>query len=233
MAIRLPGGTNQYLRATASGYSAKPITIAFWFYQPDLTTTFRVLSLGNTGNTEALGRVAILDASDQARFEQVSDAESQDRLALTPGTLTANTWIHLACVITDTDDTAYRNGSAGTPDTATFTAGFPTITDFQIGGYVDSVGTAVSDMRISHPAIYKSALSAGQISALAAGANPVDYGPTDYWPMVSDLNNNQAGRAALVAGNTFPSGTFDYVTGPTINPPAPPAALKKARVVWL
>lgn len=223
MAIRFPAGTNQYIRAAVSGLTAKPVTIAFWFYQPDLATTFRALSLGNTGNTEGLARVAILDASDQARFQQVSDTEAQDRLVYTPGTLSATTWMHLAVVITDSADTAYLNGTAGTPDTATFTAGFPTITHAQIAGFVDAVGTSVSDMRVSHLAIYGSALSGAQITALAGGKNPIDYTPLDLWPLVSDLNNTQAGRNAMVAGSTFPTGTFDYVTGPTINAPAPPA----------
>lgn len=223
MAVRLPGGTNQYLRAAVSGLTAKPVTVAFWFYQPDLATTFRLLGIGNTSNTEGLARVSILDASDQARFQQVSDTAAQDRTVYTPGTLSATTWMHLAVVITDSADTAYLNGSAGTPDTATFTAGFPTITHCQLAGFPDAVGTSVADCRLSHMAIYGSALSAGQISALAGGANPIDYTPLDLWPLVSDLNNTQAGRNAMVAGSTFPTGTFDYVTGPTISPPAPPS----------
>lgn len=229
MAIRFPAGTNQYLRASVTGLTAKPVTIAFWFYQPDLATTFRVGSLGNTGNTEGLARVAILDASDQARFQQVSDTEAQDRTVYTPGTLSAATWMHLAVVTTDSADTAYLNGTAGTPDTATFTAGFPTITHAQIAGFVDAVGTSVSDMRVSHFAIYNAALSGAQITALAGGKNPIDYTPLDLWPLVSDLNNTQAGRNAMAAGSTFPTGTFDYVTGPTIN--APVVATRRPVVV--
>lgn len=222
MAIRFPAGTNQYIRAAVSGLTAKPVTVAFWLYQPDLTTTFRVLSIGNTSNAEGIARVAVLDASDQARFEQISDTEAHQRQPLA-GTLLATTWMHLACVITDSSDTAYFNGTAGTPDTATFSAGFPTITHAQIGGFVDAVGTAVADMRVSHMAIYGAALSGAQITALAGGKNPVDYTPLDYWTLNSTLANEMAGRTAMSAGSTFPTGTFDYVTGPTINAPAPPA----------
>lgn len=230
MAIRFPAGTDQYIRAAVSGLTAKPVTVAFWLWQPDLTTTFRVMSIGNTSNAEGLARVAVLDATDEIRMQQISDGETQDRQPL-KGTLTATTWMHCAVVITDASDTVYLNGSAGTADTAAFSAGFPTITHVQIAGFVDAVGTALADMRVSHLAIYGSALSGAQITALAGGKNPIDYTPLDLWPLVSDLNNTQAGRNAMVAGSTFPTGTFDYVTGPTIDAPAPPATRRRPVMV--
>ena len=54
--------------------------------------------------------------------------------------------------------------------------------------------------------------------ALAAGANPKDYSPTDYWTLDSTLANEMGGRPSF----SYPS-SVTYTTGPTINAPAPPA----------
>jgi len=104
----------------------------------------------------------------------------------TTDTAMESAWHHYAAVFPSTSSrTPYLDGVAGTTDTTSL-ASFNTFDNLRIGRALDNTKGMLG--YIGHVAVWKSALSSGQIASLAAGANPQTIDSANlvaYYPMTN------------------------------------------------
>lgn len=177
MARDFPGAITDYLRTSNRPISALPMTMACWAYVRNITDGHSLMAL--TDIPASTGYNARLTAQGNATndplradlFQGGSNQHTNDA-----NNYPANTWFHAAGVFnTGPDVIAYLDGSAGADTTTT---GSPTISAdmdyFALGARTNTTAvTQPLDGLIAWPCVWDVALSASEISALAAGAHPL------------------------------------------------------------
>lgn len=216
MAISLPGTSDNVLTASLSGISLFPITLICWTKRASYATG-RVGGIGNSGNDNHLGWYHTATPSVVARMLVASQAD--DAAAGTPAT---GSWVFQAFkyeghnTIPDATNKLFAS-IAGTAWGSGTSHGQvpPTINQAVLGRFGNNEVSGHSQLEVAHYAIFLGSLSSAAIAALAGGKNPLDYGPIDYWPLISAMTNAKAGRSAM----SYPGGSPTYTTGPTIADP--------------
>jgi hypothetical protein len=216
---RLFNGSSDVITATAinpSGFSG--LTMAGWAY---VTST-------------ALGYGAILAfAPNFAIYTYSTNVaaftnHAGSGFSIQAGTITANTWVHVALTDTIGTLTLYLNGVVtGTPISTS--GAFNTETNIRMGsdsGAADFLSGGAADC-----AYWNTVLSSGQVAQLAAGYRPIDIGSTanlqGWWPLsgysspepdISGNNNNGTltGTAQAAMPPSLGRGGRSFVAANTI-----------------
>jgi hypothetical protein len=180
--------TSQSIRATTlSMPAAGPITIAAWINLLSGATNSDVLSNGDLSNS--LTRIILLEGGGLNVWHSSKPAAFDQDWGF--GAMSSNTWYHLCLVFgTGSQATPYQNGVAGA--TQSQSSGNPSGGHFSIGSFDNSgvpnnqFGGAIADV-----AVWNVALSATDISNLAAGRRPINVqggSLMGYWPL-NDFSN--------------------------------------------
>lgn len=222
MAVSLPGTSDNVLTAASlTGYTAFPITLICWTKQ----SSFSGARMGGIGNSASDNGLMWFrnDSPDRLVARLIAVSSADDAAATTP---TTSTWVFSAFkfeghnVTPDSTNKVFASvgGTAWGSGTASSMLMASGINQAILGRFANNEVTGHGAAEYAHYAVFKSSLSNAALTALAAGANPKDYSPTDYWTLDSTLANEMGGRPSF----SYPS-SVTYTTGPTINAPAPPA----------
>lgn len=161
-----PGNFLSY-SGTVANY---PFTVAGWFKTTDVAT-FQVCWCESDSGLNNDGFLVGMDASGNAYSHAKAGGGS---LPATAGAVSVNTWVHLAAVFTSsTSRTMYLNGVAGSTDTNSMTPGSLVVTGLGDRIFGDlSYSSQPIKGKISHWAMWNTALSGANITSLAGGAAP-------------------------------------------------------------
>lgn len=217
-----------YLEATTAAVAAPSIVTLTAWVKPSSLVLGTAISLGdsNSGHYAALG----VDGTGRTFFE-TADPTSSD--AFSTGTMGTGTWRFVAGVsASTTSHIAYLDATAGTTNT---TSSVPAALDRTTVGALILNGSRISPFPgdVAQVAAWNIALSAGQITQLAAGRNPLTIAPGNlvgYWPVTG--NNSPEPDASgvafpLVLGGTPAKGATD----PPVDP-APSFVLVETQPDW-
>lgn len=219
MAVDVNGSTD-YLEYTSSApVTAVPITLAAWVKPTSvaaLGSPTWILRVGNHASYDQGFALQQAEGSGFFRYRIHSGASVSE-----PDTTgwTAGAWQHIAGVSSSsTSHTCYRNGVAGSTLTTAVT---PTGVNYVSVGRLDALGGVdYFSGSIAECAVWNVALSATEIAALAAGADPRRVSatfPVFYVSLrdsgdFSDLSGG--GRTLTNNGSTWlgwhPIGTIQY-----------------------
>jgi len=171
--------SSQYAALQSAAVTNYPATFSVWF---------------NANSTNAAGTVMVVqDKDDTARFALFSLAGGGFQIgvtptngglsynAISPSVYPSNTWVHVCAVFASSvSRILYVNGTQVASNTDTAVVGPSVVFDStHIGtrSLSGTLGTFVNG-QIAYAAIWRSALNAVQVSALAAGVDPRMVGST-------------------------------------------------------
>lgn len=168
MAARSVNGAAYYYQTT-SPITTYPVTLATWCYSTFRNFSNAILSIQNAssdGIALMCHDYGTCDVWFGSGFGGIASS----------GTLGSNAWYHVAAVLTSNGTTItatmYNNGVAGSSATRSHTT--PTWDRIGVGiMYSSSSWNTYFTGHIEAPAIWKIALSASDITALAGGASPL------------------------------------------------------------
>jgi hypothetical protein len=168
------GTAGSYLKNANAIANATPFTIAGWVKTTDNATTQFLAGLYDFSLSNEAFCMGIL--SDGTIFQQTKH-EGGGELTATSGTISNNTWAHVAVVFASSSSrTPYLNGTAGTTATNTFFVPTPAslvITVLGDRAFGDgSFSGAPLKGKMAYWAMWNSALSGANITSLAGGADP-------------------------------------------------------------
>lgn len=214
--------------SVATPIAALPLTIAAWFKVESDGSGNAIVCLGNASNSEIFRLAAAMDvASDPIRFRAASTGGSNHDFG--GGSISLNTWYHAAIVVSGTgqaqravflNGTKYTSAGANTRDITSATI-LSIGAQYQAGTYGVDI-----DGKIAHVAVWDVALTDGNITSLAGGANPLTISASDlvsYWPLTADLVDLIASLTLTNSGGASLSGdnpTVDPVPGGVSETPA-------------
>lgn len=177
-------GSADYLTELISPISAYPCTLSCWV-KPDAVSggsNKYLLSFGDTGSSTNYAAIFINQST--ATLNLVHSSSGAAQVSSGPS-ISAGVWSHAAGLWSSLNSrTSYLNGTAGTTNTVTKV--WPPINNVAIGALRRSTLGAYTDGAIAEAAIYNVALSADEISVLAAGLSPLLVRPESlvaYWPL--------------------------------------------------
>lgn len=167
-----------------------PLTLACWVYRTNLTAANQtVMAYGDGGGSD--NHSVYLRTSATAQAQATTRNASSAVSATTTETAMASAWHHYAGVFSATNSRiAYLDGASASQSTEQ--GALNAFDEFVVGKNLAS--TLVFAGYLGHVAVWKSALSAGQIASLAAGANPQAIDAANlvaYYPMT---NSGAAGE---------------------------------------
>jgi hypothetical protein len=157
-------GSSNYMELPSAVLSSTPLTIVAWFNPDNDTTAFSIASIGGTtARFELLADGATAGDPIDARSVNAGGTTQQ----ATQGDFAPTTWQHAAAVLASaTSRTAYLNGVAGTPNTASNSPSGMTKTIIGARYNGGTRGIFFSG-KLAHVAIYNIALSGSDIASLA------------------------------------------------------------------
>jgi hypothetical protein len=129
---RVFNGSSQYLSNTSFATGSFPITLSAWIYTSNASQKARVATWVNAGG-DVIATIFLNEAGTGRLYSQVYKSGGFNSFAFMSGVV-ANTWQHLAVVVTATGHTPYIDGVAG----STVTYSTPTLTGMtrlHIGNY--------------------------------------------------------------------------------------------------
>lgn len=204
--------------SVATPIAALPLTIAAWFKVEGDGNGNAIVCLGNASNSEIFRLAAAMDiASDPIRFRATNAGGTNHDFG--GGTISLNTWYHAAIVVSGTgqaqravflNGTKYTSAGANTRDISSATI-LSIGAQYQAGTYGVDI-----DGKIAHVAVWDVALTDGNITSLAGGANPMTISASDlvsYWPLTADLVDLIASLTLTNSGGASLSGD-----NPTVDP---------------
>tara|TARA_E500000331_G_scaffold327408_1_gene346336 strand:+ start:2017 stop:2877 length:861 start_codon:yes stop_codon:yes gene_type:complete len=225
-------GTDDYLNKSVAVFSGKTYPLAFvaWVRPDDRGAQYAVASDSGSGTSKQIR----LGAGSSGKFIMGMRGSS----AQSPSAHYSNsntTWFHLVGAFIDNNDQKlYVNGTLDQTQTSSADiSDFADSDEFYIGTGVQS-GTNITGRTweggIAEVAAYAAELTAGEISALAAGFSPLLVRPdalVGYWPLGGPL-------ASIASNNDFVGGNYLTTNGspseenhpPMIYPSAPILARK-------
>jgi hypothetical protein len=207
-------GVNDALHSLTAPVTTGPLTIACWVKEPTLQSAADALvHIGTQGSANTFYKLGV-NASNQIVAQQ--DVASTTRTAThTAATLQTATWHHAAATFTsDSSRKAYLDGSGTTNATASSAT---TGLDCIYLGNTPLLGADFTGL-LAHVAVWDVALSDGDISSLAAGANPLTIDPTNliaYWPLTADDDDDVGTNHLTVTNEAALQSPAD---DPTVNP---------------
>ena len=194
--------SSQYLELSSAVVSAEPLTMVCWAKPNNTSAGHALMSIGTSGGT---ARWQLSHNVSSAQCQVISVNSGGAVGVATAGTPGAGSWQHYAAVYTSsTSRTAYLDGVAGTTDTSSITVSGVnrTIIGARISG--GSYGT-YHDGTIAEAAIWNVALTASEISSLAAGFSPRYIRPASlvfYAPLVGTLQELRGGVSLTNVNST-------------------------------
>ena len=188
---------SDYLALSAAPLGATPttFTVACWFYKNDVGSYQTIFSHSDTN----VANLAALSVTGGNTVEVRSRSSASTVDTATAGTVTADTWHHVAGVWDGiASRTAYYNGSAGTEDTNSHT----------LSGHDQSAiartGSVYNgdhwDGRVAELGIWDVALTAAEIAGLANAVPPPLIRPQSlvvYAPLRSNEDIDWKGAVTL------------------------------------
>ena len=225
MSRAFSSGSSQYLQEGAAAVTAAPLTISCWF-QTSLTTgvSRTLVSLGASTDAD----VFQLFQWTTGLYLWIDDGGGNNG-STGGGSISANTWTHgLVVVRSSTDREVYVNGSSVGSSSNAVVPG--AIDRLAVGRKITSSPGDYHDGKIGEVAVWNSALSAGQITALAGGGSPMAGGtlptPLRYYRFKVDLNfSDESGNGATITNN---GSTFD-ASNPTVSDPPAASTTRRRR----
>jgi len=178
-------GTSHYLyQDSVTPFAATaPGTLAMWFQTPAITTLQRIFTFGNSGTNDPFIAMGINSSSKGIAFIR-DDGVGGSEFA-TGNSIVANRWSHLALRMIATNSRAvYLNGDIANKGTNTTANISITLNRMAIGALYRTGVQDYANGRIAWPAMWSVCLSEAEISALAAGACPLDIQPASligFW----------------------------------------------------
>lgn len=163
MARTFVSASGDKIQVASAVLTAMPLTIACWFNATTLGSAHRMVSLtdGTINNRFQVG-ISVANAVLALIASGGSSAN-----ATSSATITAGTWFHCAAVFASaTSRTAYLNGGNTGTNATNLTPSGLNVT------VLGNDGTTTCNGTVALPAIWNTALSAGEIAALAAGLDP-------------------------------------------------------------
>jgi hypothetical protein len=209
-------GTDDYVEVPhAANYLLDDGTVAFWFKTPNVTTQQGLWSKDSSG----------FDTGGHLRFFLETTSKVQVRLQSTTGdnyvtstgTVAPNTWTHVTLSLGSAGMKLYLD--AGTPDTNAYTGGLGTTSGgsgnaepLVFGGSTHTSGDLIATPvilpftgEIDDVRIYNRALSAAEISTLAASPPTACAAPT-VTSVTPASGTEIGGTAVTITGTNFVSG---------------------------
>lgn len=185
MARTFVRASSQYAEVSAAAITTGPAvcTFACW-YKPSSIANGTALGIGDLQATSryfALG----MDGSGNAFFEPTGAT------ATSASTMTNGVWAHIAGVQSSASSrVVYLNGTAGTPNTTTVTSAAETLEVTTVGGLMlNGSRLSFAGGDIAECAIWAIALTAADVTRLAAGQSPMNVGaspPVRFWRIFGD-----------------------------------------------
>lgn len=192
-------GTNDYIELPSAPVTAAPATISVWFNAND-TLTQALVSIGDSSATSRLQA----DKRTGAAIGAVAVNSAGTSSVSTKTSYVTGAWHHVASVFASTTSrTAYLDGAAGTTDTTSISVSG--LNSVLLGArYSSGTRGAFLFGRVAQVAIWNVALSGAEVTALAAGANPMSIQPSSL-AFYAPLNDGSArdivsGTALTVSG---------------------------------
>ncbi len=180
-----------YLTQASALVAAAPMTFSCWVNLTKVTVNQFIMGIATstTGSTSYFAMELIGASSKMCAAIRVA-AGTTDVTALTTGTLSTNTWYHVACVFTSTASrTCYLNGVAGTTSVVSLT---PATIDSSYIGNIKFNGLVSSGASgsVASPGIWKVALSAADVLSLSQGCSPRVVVPNSLVSFVKISDSN-------------------------------------------
>lgn len=209
-------GADDTLYTSTLPVGALPFTILAWIKEPTLQSAADVVvNIGESGGGNNYLRLNVNASNQVAATQDAAGAASSSTYTATA--ISADTWHCAVAVFTsDSSRTVYLDGNAATTQTTTRSTSWASIDRLNIG----ASGPLAADFNglIGHVAVWDVALSAGNITSLAGGANPLTIDPTNliaYWPLTADVNDVVGTNHLTVVNNAAPKAPAD---DPTVDP---------------
>lgn len=206
--------SSQYAALQSAAVTGYPATFSAWFNANSTNATGTIVVVQDSANTARFGLFSLAGGGFQVSVTATNGGAGYNAVGV--GGNPSNTWIHVCAVFSSsTLRSLYVNGTFVTNDTQQAVMS-PSVTfnSTHVGtrALSGALGTYV-DARLADVCIWPAALAAGQITALAAGADPrtvSSTAPTFYAPFWGEASPeiNLSG-AAIALTNSPAKGTTD------------------------
>lgn len=186
-------GTTSYIEASSAAVTDVPLTLAAWFNADIITQNIVILGVASSTADSSF----VIIAAGAATGDPV---QAQTRVAGSNGTsaaggFSANTWTHAAGVFSANNNRlAYKDGVAGTANTTSLT--MSSLDRTGIGVRSGATRSNYFDGEVAEAAVWNAALTAGEISSLAAGFKPTLIRPQSlvfYAPLIRETIEPKGG----------------------------------------
>lgn len=164
---------------------------------------------GLLGNTAATGEAYIFSGN-------FYTTQLHDSTFANLGSLSLNTWYHIVCSRTTTNTTFYKNGSVASTNNHSATATLSTLfnSDLRVG-VAPRLGW-YSNVKVDEFALFTSALSASDVTAIYNSGVPADltsYSPVGWWRM----GDNDSGTGTTITDQGSGGNDGTLTNGPTFH----------------
>ena len=164
---------------------------------------------GLLGNTAATGEAYIYSGN-------FYTTQLHDSTFANLGSLSLNTWYHIVCSRTTTNTTFYKNGSVASTNSHGATATPSTLfnSDLRVG--VAPRLNWYSNVKVDEFALFTSALSASDVTAIYNSGVPTDltsYSPVGWWRM----GDNDSGTGTTITDQGSGGNDGTLTNGPTFH----------------
>lgn len=207
--------SSQYLRNTSfSSISGAPVTLACWVYCDEDGTNFQTgLAVGGFSASDYYALELMMDVANNP-LRAYGRSTASNVYASADG-LVANQWCHVAGVYeSDSSRYAYVDGTPGAQNTTAATPGAPD--EIRIGSIPDS--SFYMSGGVAECGVWDVALTAPEISSLAAGFSPLFIRPQNlvfYAPLYSSEDFDRVNGYALTPINAPTTMEHPLVFNPT------------------
>lgn len=219
MARDFNGNIANYLNRTTVPISGYPFSVAGWIFPRDLIGDHNLIGFGNTASDtvdyfsiRAAGGVA----SDPVRMIVNGSSGSLSGTNTTTA-YNANTWNHLAGVVSASSQSVFLNGG-GKATSLVSLASF-VFNRMSVGVLQRNTINLPTNGLISDAAVWNAALTDAEVASLAAGASPLLISP-DNLVFYAPLIGNDSPEPDYVGGlNLTVNGTVGKADGPRLYRP--------------
>lgn len=171
---------------------SEPLTMAAWVMATATNANFTVLSVQSNAASGVAGRRQITLLGSSGFSGQLSADAFDSGTRMLSSAVSTGTWYHVAAVfVGSTERYLYLNGVCQATNTSAPSTSFSGHR-LNLGMRFDgTVFGSFADGRLAEACLWNVALSAGQISSLAAGKDPRTVSataPVVYWPVFGEAS---------------------------------------------
>lgn len=216
MSLYVTGGSDSAKYTGSLGATTgTPLTISCWVYRTNLSANNRCAVMYGDGGGSDNHHVGVRSNTTGQAVASSRNATTNANSTTTEAAL-ESAWHHYAGVFTsDSSRTGYLDGAAASANTTSLTS-VNAFDEFIVGNNL--AGTLQMIGYIGHVAVWKSALTAGQITSLAGGANPQAIDAANliaYYPLT---NSGNVGEDIIGGYNLTLNGSAAYNSeNPTVD----------------